>query len=98
MDYIKDREKAVMETEPWKRMYMILLHTIDDVLEKCPKLSKEEIIALLTEASLRAEDYYINVSDAGMGLPEERGSFAEDYKNLGSKMPKNRIDSTPKIF
>jgi len=74
----KSREDS-MEAEDWKRMYMILLHAISDVIEDEPCRSAKAIIELLAEASLRAEDYYISVSDAVAGLPEQEGSWLKAY-------------------
>ena len=70
-------EKDNMEAEDWKKMYLILMRGICDVLEDEPHRSVKEIMDVLVAASQQADDYYINIDDAVMGRPERKQKLWE---------------------
>lgn len=77
LETIGKREDS-MDAQDWKTMYLFLMRAVSDVVDGEDRLGKAEIIDILTAASLKAEDYYINISDAALGWSEDR-----DHKNLG---------------
>ena len=72
---------SVLDAVDWKAMYMILCHGINDAITLCAEIGDgvDAVTNTLVAASLKAEDYYINVSCALAGEDRERSRIAETY-------------------
>lgn len=83
MDTAIKREDG-MEAEDWKAMYLILVRGICGAVEQIGREADQAVIATLTDALRKAEEYYIEVPEGRNGMaaggkkePETQPNFPE---------------------